>query len=115
MTKAVYADLSFHKCYWTVDTLLDAIEVYVKAASAVCNRYNEALTLIGCEWGADTEEYIRCQGFIKRLLKLIASVTNQCNIPDLKTGLFLANTQAIRRIMEKKTFHSRRLFLTPQD
>ncbi len=63
----------------------------------------------------DAEEYIRCQGLVKQSLKLIASVANWRDVPDLKTGLLLANTQAVRRIIERKTFHSCRLFLTPQD
>ncbi len=61
------------------------------------------------------EEYIRCQGLVERSFKLIASVANRRDVPDLKTGLLLANTQAIRQIMEGKTFHLRWLFLMPQD
>ncbi len=114
---AVCTDPSFRKCQWTaeeIDTLLHPIEMHVKAALAVRNRCKEALTLIRRKWGSDAEEYIRCQGLVERSLKLIASVANRRDVPDLKTGLLLANTQAVRRIMEGKTFHSRRLFLTPQ-
>ncbi len=115
---AFRADPFFRKCQWTVeeiDTLLPPIEVHVKAVSAVRNHCEEALTLISRKWGSDAKEYIRCQGFVERALKLIASVTNRCNVPDLKTGLLLAKTQAVRQIIERKIFHSRRLFLTPQD
>lgn len=63
----------------------------------------------------DAEEYIRCQGLVKWSLKLIASVANWRDIPDLKTGLLWANIQAVKQIMEEETFHSYCLFLTPQD
>ncbi len=49
---AVCADLFFRKCQLTVEKiemLLDPIKVHVKAASAVRNRYKEALTLISRE------------------------------------------------------------------
>lgn len=52
---------------------------------------------------------------VKRSLRLIASIPNWHDVPDLKTGLFLANTQAIRQIIEGKTFYLRRLLSTPQD
>ncbi len=59
----VCADPFFYKCPWTIekiDTLLDPIEVHVKAASAVRNHCKEALTLIRRKWGMDAKEYIRC-------------------------------------------------------
>ncbi len=118
VAKMVCVDLSFRKCQMTVEEivmLLDPIKVHIKAASAVCNRCEEALTLISCKWDVDVEECIRCQGLVEQSLKLIASVANQRDVSDLKTGLLLANTQGVRRIMEGKTFYSRRLFLTPQD
>ncbi len=118
MAKAVRADPSFRQCQWSVgdiDTLLHPIEVHVEAAASVRNRCKEALTLISREWGVDAEEYIRCQGLVEQSLKLIASIANRRDVPDLKTGLLLANTQVVRQIMEGKTFHSRRLFLTTQD
>ncbi len=118
VAKAVRTDLSFRQCQWTVrdiDKLLHLIEVHIEAVASVRNRCEEALTLISREWDVDAEEYIRCQSLVERSLKLIASITNQRDIPDLKTGLFLANTQVVRQIMEGKTFHSRCLFLTPQD
>ncbi len=89
--------------------------MHVEATASVRNRCEEALTLINREWGVDVEEYIRCQGLVEWSLKIIASVANRRDVPNLKTGLLLANTQAVRRIMEGKTFHSRRLFLTSQD
>ncbi len=118
MATAICADLFFRKCQWTaeeVDTLLHPIKVHVKAVLAVPNHCEEALTLIRHKWSLDAEEYIRCQGLIERSLKLIASIAKRRDVPDLKTGLLLANTQAVRQIMEEKTFHSRRLFLMPQD
>ncbi len=118
VAKMVHADPSFRKYQWTaeeIDTLLDPIKVHIKATSAIYNCYEEALTLINREWSVDAAEYIRCQGLVEWSLKLIASVPNRCNVPDLKTGLFLANTQAVRRIMKGKTFHLCWLFLKPQD
>lgn len=118
VAKAIRADPSFRKCHWTaedIDTLLHPIEVHVEAATSVRNRCEEALTLISREWGVEAEGYIRSQGLLERSLKLIASVAKRRDVPDLKTGLLLANTHAVKRIMEGKTFHSRRLFLTPQD
>ena len=79
VAKTVYANPSFHKCHWTVeeiDTLLDLIEVHVKVASAICNRCDKVLTLIGRKWGIDAEEYICYQSMVKQLLKLIAGVAN---------------------------------------
>lgn len=98
-----------------MDTLLHSIEVHVETAKLARNRCEEALNLIIREWGVDAEEYIRCKGLIERTLKLIASVAKRRDVPDLKIGLLLANTQAVRRIMERKTFHLHRLFLTSQD
>lgn len=115
---AICADLSFYKCQWIaneIDILLDPIEVHVKAVLAVCNCCKEALTLISRKWSSDAEEYIRCQSLVKHSLKLIASIANCREVSDLKTGLLLANTQAVRQIMGGKTFYLYRLFLTPQD
>ncbi len=50
----------------------------------------------------DAEEYIRYQSLVKRSLKLIANVANWRDVLNLKTGLLLANTLAIRRIIEGK-------------
>lgn len=63
----------------------------------------------------DAEKYIRCQSLVQQSLKLIASITNQHDVPDLKIGLLLANIQAVRQIIEGKTFYLRCLFLIPQD
>lgn len=114
MAKAVCADPFFHQCHWTVveiDILLHTIEVHVEAIISVCNCCEDALILISREWGIDAEEYIRCQGLVERSFKFIASIANWRDVPELKTGLLLANTQAVKQIMEGKTFHSCRLFL----
>lgn len=42
----------------------------------------------------------------------MSAVENRRDVPDLKTGLFLANTQAVWRITKGSTFFSQRLFLT---
>lgn len=63
----------------------------------------------------DAEEYIHYQSLVKRSLKLIVSITNWRDSLDLKTCLRLANTLAVRQIIEGKTFHLHHLFLTPQD
>ncbi len=63
----------------------------------------------------DVQEYIRYQGLVERSLKFIARVANWRDVLNLKTGLLLANTQAVKQIMEGKTFHSYCLFLTSQD
>lgn len=63
----------------------------------------------------DAEKYIRCQSLVQQFLILIASVTNRHDVPDLKIGLLLANIQAVRQIIEGKTFYLRCLFLIPQD
>lgn len=118
MAKAIRADPSFRICRWTaeeMDTLLHSIEVHVEAAKLTRNRCEKSLNLINREWDMDAEEYIRSRGLVERTLKLIAAVAKRRDVPDLKTGLLLANTQAVRRIMEGKTFYSRRLFLTSQD
>ncbi len=52
---------------------------------------------------------------MERTLKLVAAVVNRQDVPDLKTGLLFANTQAVRRITEGSTFFSQRLFLTSDD
>ncbi|MCJ1349570.1 hypothetical protein MMC31_007811 [Peltigera leucophlebia] len=98
-----------------MDTFLHSIEVHVMAAKLVRNRYEESLNLINREWSVDAEEYIRCKGLVGRTLQLIAGVAKQRDVSNLKTGLLLANTQAVKQIMEGKTFHLRRLFLTSQD
>lgn len=59
--------------------------------------------------------YIRGQGHVERTLKLIASVSVRRDVNDFETGLLLANTQAVRRITQGKTFFSRRLYLTSDD
>ncbi len=89
---AIRADPSFRKCQWTaeeIDMFLYPIEVHVKAALAVRNRCEEALTLIRRKWDLDAKEYIRCQSLVERSLKLIASVANCRDVPDLKTGFTL--------------------------
>lgn len=114
MTKAICADPSFRKYWWTaeeIDTLLHLIKVYVEAAKLACNRCEEFLNLINWEWGVDIEEYIQCKGLVECTLKLIASVVKRCDVFNLKTGLFLVNIQAFRQIMERKTFYLRQLFL----
>lgn len=63
----------------------------------------------------EAEAYISGKGFAERTLKLVAGVAKRRDVPDLKTGLLLANTQAVRRIMEGTTIFARRLFLTPDD
>lgn len=95
-----------------MDTLLHLIKVHVEAAKLACNRYKKTLNLINQEWGIDIEEYIRCRSLVECTLKLIVSVAKRRDIPNLKTGLFLATTQAVKEIMEGKSFHLRRLFLT---
>ncbi len=118
MAKAVCSDPSYRQCHWIVveiDILLHPIEVHVEAATSIRNHCKEALTLIIREWIVDAEEYIHCQGLVEQSLKLITSIANRRDVPDLKTGLLLANTQAVRQIIEGKTFHSRCLFLKPQD
>ncbi len=89
--------------------------MYVKATSAIRNHCEKALISISCKWGVAVEDYIRCQGLVKWSLKFIAIVTNWHNIPNLKTNLVLANTQAVKWTMKRKTFYSRRLFLITQD
>lgn len=99
MAKVVHANPFFHKCQWTaeeINSLLDPIEVHVNIVSAICNHCKEALTLISRKWSVDAEEYIRCQGLVERSFKLTASVPNRRNVPNLKIGLFLANTQIVR-------------------
>ncbi len=59
----------------------------------------------------NTKEYIYCQDLVKRSFKLIVSVVNECDVLDLKIVLLLANTQAVKQIIEGKTFYSCRLFL----
>lgn len=54
----------------------------------------------------DAEEYIQSRGLVEWTLKLIVDVTKQLNVPNLKIGLLLANTQALKQIIEGKTFHS---------
>lgn len=44
----------------------------------------------------DAKEYIQSRGLIEWILKLITGVAKRSNILDLKTNLFLANTQAVR-------------------
>lgn len=70
--------------------------MHVDAVMTICNCCKGALTLISQEWGINAEKYICCQGLVKRFLKLIVNIANWCDIPDLKTGLFLANIQAVR-------------------
>lgn len=52
---------------------------------------------------------------VERTLKLIVSIAKWPNIPHLKTGLLLANTQAVRQIIKRKIFHLYQLLLTLQD
>ncbi len=114
VVSAVRKDPSFAACYWSrkeVDTLLCPVEVYVEAAKSVRNWCDEALKLIDREWGLGAEHYIRSKGFVERTLKLMAVLANRRDVPDLKTGLLLANTQAVRRITKRSTFFFRRLFL----
>ncbi|MCJ1342679.1 hypothetical protein MMC31_000866, partial [Peltigera leucophlebia] len=98
-----------------MDTFLHSIKVHVEVAKLVRNRCEKSLNFINREWGVDAEEYIRTRGLVGWTLQLIAGVSKRRDVPDLRTGLLLANTQAVKRIMEGKTFHSRRLFLTSQD
>lgn len=53
----------------------------------------------------DIKEYIQSRDLVKWTLKLIADVAKQLNVSDLKIGLLLANTQALKQIIEGKTFH----------
>ena len=63
----------------------------------------------------DAEKYIWSKSLVKQILKLITGVAKQPDVPNLKTSLFLANTQAVRQIIEEKTFYLHWLFLTLQD
>lgn len=116
--KAVRGDPSFKACNWSkekIETLLRPIEVHVEASNVLRNRCEEALSCINREWGTEASVYIRSQAHTERTLKLIASVALRRDVEDLQTGLLLANTQAVRRITEGKTFFSRRLYLTSDD
>lgn len=63
----------------------------------------------------DAKEYIQSRSLVERTLKFIAGVAKRPDVPDLKTGLLLANTQALKQIIKGKTFHLHRLFLTLQN
>lgn len=119
--KAVSADPSFKLCKWAkedIDTLLRPIrpiQVHVEASNGLRNRSEEAFNCINREWGKDAALWIRNQGYLGRTLRLIASVAVRRDVENLRTGLLLVNTQAVRRITEGKTHFSGRLFLTPDD
>lgn len=98
-----------------MDTLLHLIKIHVKAIKLTHNCYEKPLNLINLEWDMDAEEYIRYSGLVEQTLKLIAGVARWLDIPDLNTGLLIANTQANKQIIEGKTFHLYRLLLTLQD
>ncbi len=52
VTKAMCTDPFFYKCQWTteeIDTLLNLIEMHIKAASAIRNWCKKALILISCK------------------------------------------------------------------
>lgn len=118
MAKAILMDLSFRKCHWAakdMDTFFYSIEVPIQALKLASNCYKEFLNLINWKWSINAEEYIRSKGLVERTLKLIVGIAKRLDIFDLKTSLLLANTQAFRPIIEEKTFHLRRLFLTLQN
>lgn len=113
--RVICLDSFFCKCHWIaedIDTLLYSIKVHIEAAKLARNYCKEFLNLINWKWGMDAEEYIWSRGLIKQTLKLI---TKRPNVLNLKTGLFLVNIQAVKQIMEGKTFYLHRLFLTLQD
>lgn len=53
-----------------------------------------------------------CKSLVEQTLKFITGIAKRPNVSKLKTSLFLANTQAIRQMIERKTFHLRQLFLS---
>lgn len=63
----------------------------------------------------DVKEYIWYKGLVEQTLKLIAGIAKWFDIFDLKTGLLLANIQAVKHIIEGKTFYLHQLFLTLQN
>ncbi len=65
--------------------------------------------------GLGAENYIKSKSFVKRILKLVAVVANRRDMPNLKMGLLLTNTQVVKRITEGSTFFFQRLFLTRID
>lgn len=63
----------------------------------------------------DAKEYIRSRSLVEWTLKFIAGAAKWPDVFDLKSGLLLANSQAVRQIIGGKTFYLRRLFLMSQN